>query len=171
MRFPALVAASVTFFLWNFVLAPVMYFFFMKTAEKKKNFLWWNLQFHMQQIHTLNYPIAVLNCALSPSARALVFPDLWAALFVGVCYSVNYLLILDRLGVHLYPIFSPRSKGCVPAWGSVFLIYYFTYKFWNAAIGTGRLGVLADTPGVWREATGEGLGAIYALVTRGELAL
>jgi hypothetical protein len=53
----------------------------------------------------------------------------------------------------------------------VFLIYYFTYKFWNAAIGTGRLGVLADTPGVWWEATGEGLGAIYALVTRGELAL
>ena len=43
-RFPALVAASITFIVWNFVLAPIFYVLLLKTMQSKKNFLAWNTQ-------------------------------------------------------------------------------------------------------------------------------
>jgi hypothetical protein len=135
LRFPSLVAASVTFTIWNFILAPIMYTFFMKTPEKKAAFLSFNFTFNMTEIHVLNYPIAVFATVLSPAARPLEFVDLWCSLAVALYYSLLYLCILDRIGVHLYPVFSPRSKVSVLTWLSVFFIYYFTYSFWNSIIG------------------------------------
>jgi len=141
-------AASVTFVLWNFLLAPIMYFFFMKTVEKKATFITWNLQFHMAEIHVLNYPISVALTIVSSSSRLLTSVDLWAAFAVMLYYSLLYLLILDRLGVHLYPVFSPRSKFCVVGWSAVFLIYYFTYTFWNFVLGAGGVSFYTLTGGV-----------------------
>jgi len=138
-RFPALVAATLTTIVWNFVLAPVMYFAFFKTQESKRNFLLWNLQFHMQEIHTFNLPIAVTNAVLSTGSRMLTSSDLWSAFFVLFSYSLLYLLILDRLGVHLYPVFSPRSKFSVIAWSVVFCLYGTTFLYWNAVMEGGRI--------------------------------
>jgi len=93
----------------------------------------------MQEIHTLNYPIAVTNAVLSTGARALTTDDLWAAFSVIFAYSMLYLFILDRLGVHLYPVFSPRSKFSVIAWSVVFLLYGVTWVYWNEVVAIGRI--------------------------------
>ena len=133
-RFPALVAASITFIIWNFVLAPIFYTFLLKTPQSKKNFVAWNTQFHMFEIHVLNYPIAVVNAVLSTGSRPFTDADLWSAFFVVFNYSILYLFILDRLGVHLYPVFSPRSKFSTLTWLFVFSLYYATYKYWNIVL-------------------------------------
>ena len=108
-RFPALVAATVTFTLWNFLLAPVIYYL-VKTKSRRSGFLKFNLHWHMTEIHVLNYPIAVASTILSSSARAFTASDLWAALALAIGYAIFYVGVLDRLGVHLYVVFSPRSK-------------------------------------------------------------
>jgi hypothetical protein len=138
-RFPALVAATLTTIVWNFVLAPIMYFAFFKTAKRRKEFILWNLQFTLQEIHTFNLPIAVTNAVLSTGGRMLQFDDLWSAFFVLFNYSMLYLFILDRLGVHLYPVFSPRSKFSVVAWSVVFCLYGTTWVYWNQVMEMGRM--------------------------------
>ena len=134
LRFPVLVAHTVTFVIWNFVLAPAIYRI-MPTPEKKRDFMKWILAPFMFEIHVFNYPIAVVS-TLGEAAkrRPLVIDDLWCALLVAFYYALVYLFLLDRLGVHFYPIFSPRSKWCVVAWSSLFAIYLGTFNFWNAAI-------------------------------------
>ena len=148
----------------------------------------------MTEIHVLNYPIAVTNCVLSTSARLLTTGDLWSALFVAFNYSILYLLILDRLGVHLYPVFSPRSKFCVFAWSSVrarasarakrartltpslrsplaqvFIIYYFTFTFWNAVMATGELDSLVNLPSVLKVGATTAIRAISIMFMSGKL--
>ncbi|GMH56788.1 hypothetical protein TrRE_jg10472 [Triparma retinervis] len=150
-RFPALVAATLTTIVWNFVLAPIMYFAFFKTAERRKQFLLWNLQFTLQEIHTFNLPIAVTNAVLSTGGRMLQADDLWSAFFVLFCYSMLYLFILDRLGVHLYPVFSPRSKFSVIAWSTVFCLYATTFIYWNQVMELGRMeSVLGGLDILWQ---------------------
>jgi hypothetical protein len=140
LRFPALVAATITFVIWNAVLAPIFYFKFMKTAAAKAGFLTWILSPIMFEIHVFNYPIAVLSTLGDDSTRRpLEYPDLWCALAVAFCYSLFYLLVLDRLGVHLYPVFSPRTKLCIVFWSAIFVLYYVTFRFWNAAIEEARI--------------------------------
>ena len=134
LRFPVLVAHTVTFLIWNFVLAPLLYVF-MPTASKKKEFIRWITTPFMVEIHVLNYPIAILAILGERSARRPLVPeDLWCALLVMFYYAVLYLFVLDRVGVHFYPIFSPRSKWCIAAWSSLFVVYLTTFHFWNAAI-------------------------------------
>ena len=96
VRFPALVAATVTFFIWNFVLLPMIYFVFFKEAERRKKFLAWNFRFELQEIHIFNFPIAVVNVILSGGARRLTSSDLWVSYLYSFSYSLWYLLVLDR---------------------------------------------------------------------------
>jgi len=51
LRFPAAVAAFITFTIWNFVLFPIIYFKSMPPGEKRKNFLKFNFGFFMTNIH------------------------------------------------------------------------------------------------------------------------
>ena len=91
----------------------------------------------MIHIHALNYPIAMVTCVLTCSNVKFTEGDLWISLFVLFLYSCLYLLILDRIGVHLYPVFSPRSKFSVLGWCAVFGLYYGTFKGWNYFIESG----------------------------------
>ncbi|GMH48722.1 hypothetical protein TL16_g00353 [Triparma laevis f. inornata] len=134
LRFPALVAATVTFVIWNFVLAPIFYTFWSKGEEAKKNFKNWNTQYHMIHIHFLNYPIAIVSCVLTCENVLFTEVDLWISYFVLFMYACLYLFILDRIGVHLYPVFSPRSKFSCFTWLTVFGLYYATFNFWNFVI-------------------------------------
>ena len=88
----------------------------------------------MFEIHVLNYPIAVANAVFSTGSRLFTHADLWSAFFVVFNYSLLYLLILDRIGVHLYPVFSPRSKFSTLTWLFVFGLYLLTYQYWNKVI-------------------------------------
>ncbi len=168
-RFPSLVAATVTFVLWNFLLMPVIYLF-MKTPERRSDFVAFNMRFHMFEIHVFNYPIAVAATVATTARRSLVGADLWAAFFVAFLYSLLYLLVLDRLGVHLYPVFSPRFKGCIPAWCTVFVIYYGIFNFWNAFIDGMGVAEMSARDVFWLtlKACGVMVDAIIGLVTKAE---
>ena len=50
LRFPALATATITFFFWNFIVGPAIYYF-MKSPKRRKEFLLWNCTFKMVQLH------------------------------------------------------------------------------------------------------------------------
>ncbi len=137
IRFPALVSASITTSVWNFILLPYIHFFVLDTEEKRHNFTKWNLSFRLVQKHVCNIIYAFLNTVLSKrSGTHLLFSDddLWYGLLLGLGYGLFYNLILDRIGVHIYPIFSPRSNLVFVTWALVFGIYFAFHWFWNLVI-------------------------------------
>mmetsp|Transcript_15930 Transcript_15930/g.24819 ORF Transcript_15930/g.24819 Transcript_15930/m.24819 type:complete len:317 (-) Transcript_15930:111-1061(-) len=135
LRFPALETATTTFLIWNLILMPLVSLVFMETAEKRKRFLVWCFSFRMVNIHLLNLPIAIF-CAIlsSPIMTSFTAVDLWYALAVKYAYLLFYLLVLDRLGVHLYPIASPRSIYSLFMWGVGYSLCYGTFIAYNRFI-------------------------------------
>jgi hypothetical protein len=144
LRFPALMSASITFSIWNFVLFPYVYFTKLETKEKQRNFLDFNFQFRMVQVHLSNIIYSAMNTLVAGSLpgrpnseKKQVHPrlfdseDLWYATAFIVGYGLFYVLILDRIGVHLYPIFSPRSNLVVVTWLLVLILVYAFYWAWN----------------------------------------
>lgn len=103
LRFPALATASITFFYWNFVIAPVIYYNF--DPDRRRDFLKFNVSFRLVQLHFFNIIFAVLNTVIA-STRTFQFVDLWCAVAGAIAYALMYLLILDRIGVHLVSCFS-----------------------------------------------------------------
>jgi hypothetical protein len=148
LRFPALVSASITFTVWNFVLLPYIYFTKLETKEKKDRFLGFNFKFRMVQQHVCNVIYAILNtmitCSMqerrndnaisSMSPKIFDMKDLWYGAACTMGYGLFYTMILDRIGVHLYPVFSPRSNFVVITWCAVFLLICGFYYFWNWVI-------------------------------------
>jgi hypothetical protein len=134
LRFPAIASASITFVVWNAVLFPLIYNYGFDTKEKKTNFLKFNCAFRMVQ-----YIIyAVMNTIVSVSEndnrnRPVLFQsdDLWRGATSIFMYGIFYLVILDRIGVHIYPIFSPRTNYVIMTWCTVFLLIFAVYHFWN----------------------------------------
>mmetsp|Transcript_5528 Transcript_5528/g.6783 ORF Transcript_5528/g.6783 Transcript_5528/m.6783 type:complete len:339 (-) Transcript_5528:48-1064(-) len=140
IRFPSLVSATLTFVIWNVVLLPYIYFGIYDTKEKKANFLKWNLEFRMVQIHLCNIIYSILNTIVTGRSEDMVkagsfnlfdSEDLWYGLAYGYCYGLFYTLVLDRIGVHIYPIFSPRSNLVAVTWLTQFGLHYAFYKLWN----------------------------------------
>jgi hypothetical protein len=68
------------------------------------------------------------------SSRQLEFLDLWCALAGAIGYALLYLLVLDRFGVHLYPIFSPRTFWSVLSWSALLGTYFMVFYGWNEVI-------------------------------------
>jgi hypothetical protein len=139
-RFPTLIMASVTFGMWNFVIGPFIYFFGMKTPEMKRKFIKYFTSFRLTQLHVANIGLAIGNCVVASPSRPLNHGDMLASFLVAIVYFLFYLLVLDRIGVHLYPVFSPRTPWLVLSWTFMIGSYFGGYYFWN--------GVL--TKGVWR---------------------
>lgn len=90
--------------------------------------------FGMLNIHLLNLPLACANTVFGDGARPLTPCDLWLGFVFIYVYSLVYLFFLDRLGVHLYPIFSPRSRFCFVAYIAVFGLFVLTHRLWSAVI-------------------------------------
>ncbi len=137
LRFPALATASITFFYWNFIIAPVIYYN-LQTPLRKQEFVKFNLNFRMVQVHFFNIIFATMNTIVT-SSRTFHYVDLWCGLAGVVCYALMYLFVLDRLGVHLYPIFSPRTVWSALSWSTLIGSYVGVYKLWNYIISTGVL--------------------------------
>jgi hypothetical protein len=55
-------------------------------------------------------------------------------LLLGLQYTLFYAFILDRLGVHLYMIFSPRTNLSILAWSIVLGVTVYCYSFWDAVV-------------------------------------
>lgn len=98
LRFPALATATITFFFWNFLVSPVIYYNFQ--PERRKDFLQFNFSFRLVQLHFFNIIFATMNTVIA-SSREFRSVDLWCALAGAIGYSLVYLLVLDRIGVHL----------------------------------------------------------------------
>lgn len=137
VRFAALVQATVTSVVWNFALMP--YLLFKRwggpdNVKERRAFLNWNFSFVLVNFHNLNVPLACVNTVYGGGARALTPSDLWSALVIGVAYAFFYLCLLDRLGVHLYPIFSPRTHWSAVMYAAWVGIYVAALRGWNALI-------------------------------------
>ncbi len=132
IRFPAACSATVTFFVWNFAVFPSVYLFFLKDPEHKRNFFNFCTSFRMLNIHFANIGLAAINCGpwASPRRR-LVWMDLYVSMVSILIYMGLYLLIFDRLGIHMYPLFSPRTSMVLPAWTSLLGVYLVTFYAWR----------------------------------------
>ncbi|GKY97326.1 hypothetical protein MPSEU_000691000 [Mayamaea pseudoterrestris] len=138
IRFPAACSATVTFLVWNMALVPFIYFQAMDTAEKRKGFVKFCFSFRLVQIHLLNIVYCYLNIAWASPPRELHAMDFYLALVFVLAYMMFYLLVLDRIGIHLYPIFSPRLRGMVVlSWTGVLGLYALAFYGWKTILGNG----------------------------------
>ena len=147
LHFPAFVGAVVTFSIWNLILFPLLYFFAKKRTSfmTRKQFLRFNFSFFMTNIHFFNLPLACVNVVFGCGARPLEDVDLWLGFVVAALYSIVYLFGLDRLGLHFYPIFNPRTAFSGISYGLLFLLYYQIFKLGNYVIAL-QLGCSAPPP-------------------------
>ena len=134
LQFPALVSAFMTFIIWNFILFPIMYLKAVPSGEPRKKFLKFNFSFCMINFHIFNLPLATINIIYGGGVRLFTESDLWMAYLVVVLYSMLYIFVMDRLGIHFYPIFCPRSATCAISFGSVLYFYYYLMQQGNAFI-------------------------------------
>lgn len=135
IRLVTLINACVVCTIWNFVLFPIMYFVSIpKEGDKRRNFLKFNFGFFMTNIHILNFPLSCMNIINGDRVRMFTVSDLWVAYLVVLLYSMLYLFVMDRLGLHFYPIFNPRTSFTVISFVSVLGLYYYLFLKWNEHI-------------------------------------
>ena len=134
LRFPALVAATITFFVWWLLLVPAIYFLGCKTQEQKRGFVAFNCAPFLVNIHIINFPLMIVDQMLSP--RAFVATDLWLGVVYGMCYLLFYLNVLDPKGLHFYIIFSPRTRLCFIPYSMMLLLIYAVYSQLSAPTST-----------------------------------
>uniref|UniRef100_A0A0G4IBC4 Uncharacterized protein n=1 Tax=Chromera velia CCMP2878 TaxID=1169474 RepID=A0A0G4IBC4_9ALVE len=132
LRFVALANACITFFLWWLILVPFIYY--TQDAEGRRAFVKLNLSFFLMNIHVLNFPLALLDFLYN--ARTLILFDLWVALLVAWVYLTFYLYVLDKIGVHLYVILTPRTPLCALNYTLVLLIYVGIFAALNGITGS-----------------------------------
>jgi hypothetical protein len=136
IRLAVITNACVVFTIWNFLLLPIITFVSMPRGERRQRFLKFNFGFFMTNIHLLNFPLAVVNILCGNRIREFSSSDLWVSYAVVMCYSIVYFGIMDRLGLHFYPIFCPRSNFCVLSIVGVLGLYYWLFLKWNELIAT-----------------------------------
>lgn len=132
-RFPCALAHTVVFAVWNFVLAPYLYVVVLgDDPEKRRGFVRFFTSFRLINLHVVNLLLCALNVGWASPPRRLVYADLYVAAVWMILYMAFYLFVLDRLGVHLYPIFSPRVGGMVVAsWTGSIALYLATFYGWR----------------------------------------
>lgn len=131
IRFPGLLSASITTTVWNFVLFPAITLFYIKDSVQRQKFITYVTNFRLTQLHVFNIFFAVSNGAILEPVRPLHLGDLAAAISMLVIYMLFYLCVLDRLGIHLYPIFSPRTPIAIPSFAFVIVACVGGFVFWK----------------------------------------
>jgi len=133
MRFPCALCHTVVFTIWNFVLVPFLLKVAMKDdEEKRRNFIKFIFSFRLFNLHVVNIVLCVLHTCWATPPRKLTYADLYAACVGMVLYMTFYLYALDRLGVHFYPIFSPRKgKMVLASWTGSIVLYLATFYGWR----------------------------------------
>jgi len=132
-RLPMLLMCTMTFVVWNFILMPIIYFF-MDDEQKRKKFLSYFTSFRLIQIHVFNLAFAYFNGNVVSPQRLLKFADFLTSWIIVVVYILWYLLVLDRLGVHLYPIFSPRNSWMIAVWIRLVIIHVAGFLVWKSIL-------------------------------------
>lgn len=109
------------------------FFFFITTATAKRKFLGYFTSFRLIQLHVFCLLYAILN-HLSTPLTEFHYGDLYVAMMICFVYMLLYLLILDRIGVHIYPIFSPRIHWCVLSWSGIWFLHLVIFWMWNGIL-------------------------------------
>lgn len=132
-RFPAACSATITFCVWNFALLPFILLVGLKTPEQRQGFLKFSFSFRLCNLHILNIALCYLSTAVYSPPRRLDWLDMYTALTSVLLYMLFYFAVLDRLGVHLYPIFSPRAHWTVVilSWTGLLALYGGVYQCWQ----------------------------------------
>jgi hypothetical protein len=133
MRFPTLVMATLTFGVWNAVIGPSIYAQ-MKTPAMKESFCRFFGNSLWRQLHVYNIIYASINGIWGSPARSLIKADFSIGLGICLLYAFFYLFFLDRLGVHYYLVFSPRTTFALISWTVVFGLYYACFPLWNTIL-------------------------------------
>jgi hypothetical protein len=139
LRFPGLLSATITTVVWNFVLFPAITFFYIKDVEQRQKFISYFTNFRLTQLHVFNIFFAVTNGAILEPLRPLHLGDFAAAVTMLVIYMMFYFCILDRLGIHIYPIFSPRTPIAIPSLLLVVGACVGGFSFWRGMLPPGEL--------------------------------
>jgi len=132
LRGPVLISSLCVSIVWNFALLPIIYFKFIKIKEQRRKFLKWNTSFHLVQWHILNVFYAFLNSLSAP--RKLIYADLWCMYTFALCYATFYFTVLDRIGIHLYPIFTPRTIYSIFPYMTLIGLIFSIYSACNSFI-------------------------------------
>lgn len=133
IRFPMLVQASVTFGVWNAAIGPSIYAQ-MTTPEAKKSYVDFFHSPLWNQLHVYNIVYAVINGVWGSPGRSLTKADFCLALALYIFYAYFYLVVLDRLGVHYYLVFSPRTPFALISWSILLACYYAAFPMWNTIL-------------------------------------
>jgi hypothetical protein len=133
LRFVCAVTATVTFVIWNLVLVPfVMGGIFRHDARKRHEFWKFCTSFRLVQLHGMNIVFCVMNVVVYSPARRLNNRDWLVALALLCMYMTFYFGILDRCGVHLYPVFTPRiGKWVAFSWTGILALYLANFYAWS----------------------------------------
>ena len=132
VKFPALVGCSITVSVWWIVLVPLVYHLIGNDHSKRNGFTKFNSSFVLVNIHALNLPIMLIEFLCS-KAR-LTFFDLWAGFLFAFMYVIFYLAVLDRNGIHLYIVFTPRTIGALVTYPLVLLTHALFFILFNYSI-------------------------------------
>jgi hypothetical protein len=108
----------------------------LKRERRRRSFVSWNFSFDMVNVHVLNLPLVLAGTVFGAGARPFEAADLHAGLCVALAYSLVYLFLLDRLGVHIYPMFSPRTHACAFTYTAIITLYFGVYNGWNLLLET-----------------------------------
>jgi len=120
--------ATITVVVWWCVLFPA--FMSMLDAEGKAGFLRFNKNGLLINLHLLNLPLALLDVYVHP--RTLTLFDLWVAFLIAFLYMLFYVLVLDRRGIHIYIIFSPRTAFFAVSVAAVAAMYAGVFRVFGA---------------------------------------
>eukprot|EP00933_Yihiella_yeosuensis_P032913 TRINITY_DN2659_c0_g4_i2.p1 TRINITY_DN2659_c0_g4~~TRINITY_DN2659_c0_g4_i2.p1 ORF type:complete len:293 (+),score=26.03 TRINITY_DN2659_c0_g4_i2:286-1164(+) len=126
LRFPVLVMNFVTTTVWWTVLVPVLLAACPGGKDGRWRFIKFNFSFFLLNVHLLNLPISMWEHRTT--WRPLMFGDLWVGLAVAFAYTLFYLNVLDRKGIHFYIILSPRPWWCIFVYSGIIGLYVSVYK-------------------------------------------
>lgn len=139
LRFPGLLSASITTAVWNLILFPAIAIFYIKDAEQRKKFIGYFTNFRLTQLHVFNIFFAVANGAVLEPRRPLHLGDFAAGVVMLVMYMTFYFCVLDRLGIHIYPIFSPRTPIAIPSLLLIVGACVGGFNFWKGRLSQDEL--------------------------------
>ena len=109
LRFTALLQATVVFTVWWLVIVPLLAL--MEKDPTKRSMFWkWNFSFALINVHCFNLPVAAVDFLYDP--RAITAMDLWIVFMAAFGYIIFYTTFLDRRGIFLYFLFTPRTHWC-----------------------------------------------------------
>ena len=122
LRFPVLSQAILVFVGWNLCVLPCLYFFLLKdNPRRQRDLLAYATQFGQMNLHVSVVPMAMVHTL--PERGIFGAIELWHALLIWCAYMYFYCFVLDRMGMHLYAMFSPRSAHTLFAY-AVMVAYY-----------------------------------------------